>query len=329
MHRAPDLPTGNRPLSKPVRPSDTTTKHKKRLQEWSLSSKKHPDRQQHGSLVKREGEGEISLNSKSRSRASLKPNKVSEESLNDIEELDSLSPSPKLVHERLRESGLVYNPPDQKKPQQPVLDSLFGTILSQATNRANSTRAFAELKRRYPSDWGDAFRAGPDAIEDAIRCGGLANRKAIRIHKILSQIHLERQSFSLEHLREMDDEDVITELTKYDGVGPKTAACVCMFSLGRAEMPVDTHVNRIASRLGWTPMGTSPESTYKLLNEKVPDHIKYSLHIQLVEHGRRTCHARNPKCADCPLRDICISSKDVSKEAIDGSQHAVTEPHPR
>lgn len=229
----------------------------------------------------------------------------------DIEDLTELRPLPMMVHARLRESGLIHEPPDTHEHKQPILDSLFATILSQATSGVNSSRAFAELKRRFPTDWGSAYRAGPQAIEEAIRSGGLANRKAIRLHKILDQIKADDGSFSLEHLRDQDDDVVIKELTKYDGVGPKTAACVCMFNLGRAEMPVDTHVNRIACRLGWTAAGTNPEATYKLLNKRVPDNIKYSLHVQLVEHGQRTCVARIPKCSACPLRDICPSHDDM------------------
>jgi endonuclease III len=244
----------------------------------------------------------------------------------DIEGIFNGGPSPRVVRDTLFAAGLAYDRSAADGLQPSVLDSLFATILSQATTNVNSSRAFQRLKERFPNGWDAALRAGPEEIEDAIRCAGLANRKAARMHEILEQINSEREVLSLEHLRSLDDETVKLELRKFKGVGPKTAACVCMFNLARPEMPVDTHVHRISQRLGWILPGTSPEATYDLLNNAVPDDCKYTLHVQLVQHGRTTCRPANPKCSLCPLRTICPSSRSMSTKHAGQSTatHATT-----
>jgi endonuclease III len=232
----------------------------------------------------------------------------------DIEGVFNGGPSPRIVRDTLFAAGLVYDRSAADGVQRSVLDSLFATILSQATTNVNSSRAFRRLKERFPHGWDAALRAGPDEIEDAIRCAGLANRKAARMHEILEHIKSERGDLSLEYLRCLDDETVKFELRKFKGVGPKTAACVCMFNLARPELPVDTHVHRISQRLGWVLPKTSPEATYDFLNNAVPDDLKYTLHMQLVHHGRTTCRSTNPKCSLCPLRIICPSSISISAQ---------------
>lgn len=166
-----------------------------------------------------------------------------------------------------------------------VLDSLINTILSQNTTDVNSARAFANLKRAFPS-W-EAVRTAPAApIEEAIRSGGLAAIKTARIRAILAQLHAERGECSLEHLRAEPDGAIKDYLRRFKGVGAKTISCVMMFCLGRAEIPVDTHVWKIAIALGWLPKAATRDETYDLLSARVPDGIKYALHVLLVKHGK-------------------------------------------
>ena len=170
-------------------------------------------------------------------------------------------------------------------PRKTVLDSLVGTILSQNTTDTNSHRAFAILKHRFPTL--DAVRkAKPTKVEDAIRCGGLAEIKVSRIQVILNTLVDERGECSMEYLRDMPDDEVKAELSRFKGVGPKTVSCVLMFCLKRADFPVDTHVWKIAKDLGWIPKGAGREEAYEHLNRRVPDYCKFDLHVLLVEHGK-------------------------------------------
>ena len=129
--------------------------------------------------------------------------------------------------------------------------------------------------------------ADPAEVEEAIRSGGLAAIKTARVQVILNQLMEERGECSLEYLRVMETEAVKQELTRFKGVGAKTVSCVLMFCLKRAEFPVDTHVWKIALALGWVPKSADRDQTYAHCNVRVPDDIKYDLHILLVEHGKR------------------------------------------
>ncbi len=178
------------------------------------------------------------------------------------------------------------------------------TVLSQNTSDANTDRAFRRLKQRFPT-WDQVADAPEDEIAEAIRPGGLAAQKAPRIKGILSEIEEREGSIGLSALEKMDDQEVVGYLCSLPGVGPKTAACVLVFSLGRAAFPVDTHVNRVAGRLGWVPEGSTAEKTHVLVAPRVPEGIRYELHMALIEHGRRVCRARFPRCRECVLFDLC------------------------
>jgi len=180
-------------------------------------------------------------------------------------------------------------------------------VLSQATSDTNSSRAFAELKLRFP-DWDAVRRAPTAAIRSSIRRGGLARVKAARIRAILKQVHAERGETSLEHLRRASSDDIKQRLGRLPGVGPKTIACVLLFGLGRPDFPVDTHVHRVARRLGWVAPRSSAEATYRHLNVRVPEEWMHELHVLMVDHGRELCRARAPHCPECPLRRGCDSA---------------------
>lgn len=187
--------------------------------------------------------------------------------------------------------------------REPVLDELIRTILSQNTTAKNCDGAFGELSERFP-EWGDVMRAHPEDIADAIRVGGLANRKAPRIKEILRQIHERQGSLDLEWIADVPDSEAIGYLLAFNGVGRKTAACVLMFALGRPVMPVDTHVHRVSMRLGLIG-GVSADAAHDLLQEIIAPEDVYSCHINMVLHGRQVCHARGPECGRCMLREEC------------------------
>lgn len=185
------------------------------------------------------------------------------------------------------------------------LDSLVLTILSQHTSDKNSERAFDNLRRRFPT-W-DAVRDAPlSEITDAIRCGGLADAKAPRIKSVLQEItEKSGAAASLDFLRQMPTDDAKAYLQSFHGVGPKTAACVLMFSLGRPVLPVDTHVFRVSHRLGLIEKRVGEAKAHDALAALLPPERVYSFHVHMIRHGRRVCVAGRPRCQECVLREQC------------------------
>jgi endonuclease-3 len=189
------------------------------------------------------------------------------------------------------------------RPGDPV-SSLVSTILSQNTNDVNRDRAFARLRERFPT-W-ETVRDGPEeALAEAIRPAGLAPTKAPRIQEALRRITARQGEISLAFLAEMELEEARAWLLDLPGVGPKTAAIVLLFALGRLAFPVDTHVHRVACRLGLLPERTSRERAHELMEALVPPDLYYALHLNLIAHGRAVCHARNPDHERCVLREEC------------------------
>jgi len=193
-----------------------------------------------------------------------------------------------------------------------VLDGLVRTILSQNTTDANSHRAFESLVLRFPR-WEDVAVAPVADLEDAIRSGGLARLKAARIQAILSQIRQERGDFSLDFLADMPDEAAWHYLARFKGVGPKTAACVLLFDLGRHVFPVDTHILRVAKRIGWLEPGCNAERAHEVLGKLIPGKLHYRMHVNLIAHGRDTCRPARPRCAACPIAGVC---RRIGVEAV-------------
>lgn len=196
-----------------------------------------------------------------------------------------------------------YGNPPAPEPHDP-LDSLIATILSQNTAGANSSRAFSRLKQRFPR-WEDVLKAPLADLEEAIRPGGLAPQKAPRIREILMHQLREQGELSLDFLKQMDDTAAMEWLQSLPGVGPKTAACVLLFSLGRAVYPVDTHVHRVVLRLGLAPQGTAPGKLQEILQDLSRPEDRFAGHVLMVRLGREICRPRNPRCHSCPLREIC------------------------
>jgi endonuclease-3 len=145
-------------------------------------------------------------------------------------------------------------------------------------------------------------------VADAIRCGGIADQKARRIQQILAAISEREGRLDLGRLHDLDDDAVRAYLESLPGVGPKTAACVLTFAMGRAAFPVDTHVHRVATRLGWLPAKTAADRAHRLLEPMVPADIRYDLHVALIGHGRTVCRAQRPRCGACVLNDLCAAA---------------------
>jgi endonuclease-3 len=178
------------------------------------------------------------------------------------------------------------------------------TVLSQNTSDVNRDRAHSAMRARYPT-WERLARARERDLAATIRPGGLANTKAPRILAILREIRARQGSLDLGWMRQASDDEVVEYLTSLPGVGPKTAACVLAFSLDRPALPVDTHVHRVATRLGFLPPGTPAGRAHALMAELVPPPLRVSMHVGLIRLGRAQCRAGLPLCEACPLRDLC------------------------
>jgi len=183
------------------------------------------------------------------------------------------------------------------------LDELIVTLLSQNTTWQNSRRAFDNLKRRFKT-WDRVREAKTEEVIDAIRCGGLGKVKGERIKSILDFLYRTRKSLSLDFLKRMSTGEALEFLSGLKGVGPKTRACVLLFSLKRPVLPVDTHILRVSKRLGLINSQANLAKAHELLGRIVPENRILSFHINLIQHGRRICKPLNPKCHECMLKSL-------------------------
>ena len=201
-----------------------------------------------------------------------------------------------------------YGKRNWQRRQSPIA-VLVQTILSQNTSDRNSGQAFEQLLASFGS-WEDMADASVDAISHSIKAGGLGVVKARYIKQALEEIRRRRGDFELDFLGRLPVDEGRDWLRQLPGVGMKTASCVLLFSLGMPALPVDTHVFRVAKRLGLVGSRVSVEQAHRLLEGLVPPQDVYRLHVLLIEHGRRTCKAQRPRCEDCVLRMLCPSYEE-------------------
>ncbi len=203
----------------------------------------------------------------------------------------------------------VYGTPLNDSTDDP-LDELILTILSQSTTNINSHRAFQNLKRRF-TDWEAVRRARPATIAAAIKSGGLADVKSVVIKNILNTIREQRGALDLSFLRAAPVSAARDFLLSLKGVGPKTAACVLLFACKLPVFPMDTHIFRITRRMGLLPEKLSDAQAHALMESLIPEAKHYSLHINLIRHGRKICRPQNPHCERCCLIEYCSFGQQV------------------
>ncbi len=214
--------------------------------------------------------------------------------------------SPGQIAERL---DPLYGPVTWE-PRLNALDELIFTVLTQHTSDLNAERAFKSLQARYHT-WQEVIAAPDTEVADTIRSGGLANQKSVRIQQILAAILDKRGEFDIQFLGDLPLDEAKAWLQDLPGVGPKTAAVVLSFSLGMPAMPVDTHIHRVAGRLGLLRPGTSADDAHDVLEEIVPPDDRFAFHVLLITHGRQICKARRPLCGECPLEAPCPGSQSA------------------
>jgi endonuclease-3 len=214
----------------------------------------------------------------------------------------------KSIRDRLRSA---YGQPILRPHHAPI-DELVLTVLSQNTNDRNRDVAYERLRERF-SSWAEVRDADEDDIEEAIRPGGISRVKAGRIQRILRALGDDDLSW----LADAQLDEARDYLCSLPGVGRKTAACVLLFSYGRPDIPVDTHVYRVGSRLGlWREKASFDEAhreIARLAGKDATGQDAYEIHVGLIRHGRRTCTARAPRCDECPLLSLCPYGKSRRK----------------
>jgi endonuclease-3 len=215
------------------------------------------------------------------------------------------------IRDRLR---LIYGVPLAQPHGHPIAELIL-TVLSQSTNDRNRDVAYLGLLERFPS-W-EAVRDAPvDEVEEAIRPGGISRVKSARIKSILRAITASAPDhgadpahpLSLDWLAGLSVPEAQRYLISLPGVGRKTAACVLLFALGMRDVPVDTHVSRVGTRLGMFRPKAPFEELHDTMLAITPPGEELELHLNLLRHGRRTCFARSPACGDCALNRICPSA---------------------
>lgn len=200
----------------------------------------------------------------------------------------------------------IYGPAKPPRKYAPIAELIY-TILSQHTSDTNSVPAYEQLIEQFPS-WNAIANAPTAQVAGAIRRGGLATVKAPRIQAILRQIDKRLGSFDLSFLGAMPVEEAKEWLRELPGVGPKTVGCVLMFSFGLPVLPVDTHVYRVARRLGFYGDKITADRSHNILEEMIEPDDRMPFHMHLINHGRRICKSLRPLCGDCVLEDRCPAS---------------------
>ncbi len=199
----------------------------------------------------------------------------------------------------------TYGIPRQNMRQvMPPLDELILTILSQNTNDNNSFKAFENLKKSYSSHE-EILRTSNKELAEVIKIAGLGPTKADYIIGVLQWLMRERGSLDASFMCEMDTDEAIEKFTQLKGIGVKTIAVTLAFSCGKDLFPVDTHIFRVCKRLGLLPGQNTPEKAFYYLKELIPRGTAFALHMNVIRHGRETCHARRPDCDNCRLRELC------------------------
>lgn len=215
----------------------------------------------------------------------------------------------------------TYGTP-KNEPDHDPLGGLIATILSQHTSDVNSERAYRQLVTAFPT-WEEVRDTETYKVAEAIKCGGLANIKSVRIQDVLytltEQQQVQRDTKTLTEylyteLTGRTTKEALHYLRQLPGVGPKTAACVLMFHLDLPAFPIDTHVGRILQRLGIVGPKVSNEAAHRLLDSVLPPEWVYPLHVNLIKHGRQICHAQRPECTVCTLYNDCAYAGNVNAQ---------------
>jgi endonuclease-3 len=205
----------------------------------------------------------------------------------------------------------------------PAIDELVSTILSQNTSDINRDRGFVALRAKFPT-WEEVRDAPAEQVIEAIRPAGLANQKGPRIQQVLRSITEERGSLDLSFLADLPVDEARAWLMRFSGVGPKTAAIVLCFALGKPAFPVDTHIYRVTGRIGLRPERMTVEQAHPHFEKLFPPETYYAAHLNIIRLGREICTARRPYCERCPILQLCDFGRSVMSLRATGGSEAIS-----
>jgi DNA (cytosine-5)-methyltransferase 1 len=234
--------------------------------------------------------------------------------------LDRLDAGITFLREVSRILGVLYGSPDLGNKKDPT-DELVYIILARKTPERAYQSTFAALKRRFPC-WDDLLDAPRNEVEGLVRSGGLSGKKTTSLFGALSALRERFGRCSLDQARSWEDEELESFLCGLPEIQRKSAYCIMMYSFGRQVFPADTHVGRVLSRLGpYRELGLSLEGLdhkklQKILADLAPPNLRYSLHVNLVLHGRAVCRAIKPLCGQCELRNFCASYRRIEAARV-------------
>jgi len=194
------------------------------------------------------------------------------------------------------------------------MSQLVDIILSHRTRDEQTAAAYDNLLKRFGS-WEGVRDAPTEEVQDTIANVNWPEVKAPRLQVIMRQITEERGSLNLDFLCDLPVEESAAWLNRFEGVGPKTSACVLLFSCQQPLLPVDVHVHRVSVRLGLIGKKVSADSAHTLLQALLPQDARsiYNFHKGLLRHGQRVCVFERPRCGKCVLTDLCDYYNTVVK----------------
>lgn len=226
------------------------------------------------------------------------------------------------LREVARILAVLHGTPSLGNKSDPV-DELVYIILARKTREEAYQAAFDALKRQFPR-WDDLLDAPRELVTRLVHSGGLSAKKTVSLFGALERLLATFGSCTLDPARDWPDAQLEAFLCSLPEISRKSAYCIMMYALGRKVFPVDTHVGRVLGRLGpYRELGLRLEGLdHKklqiLLGPLVPPNLRYSLHVNLVAHGRAVCRSLRPLCEQCDLRNLCTTYRRKASKAATG-----------
>jgi len=237
---------------------------------------------------------------------------------------DSKAPDPEEMHKQflMRNIDIIndifkvlYESPDHGNKLDPM-DELIYIHLSKKTNEKGYTGAFDRLSVAFPG-WRDLAEADHVYVKELIASAGLGDRRAEELLSNVKEVKKRFKTVTLDPIRSWPEKRIFEFLTGLNGIGPKSARCIMMYSLGKKVFPVDTHVHTICERMGFINRGLNHKIAQEKLAEMFPEAYRYSLHVNMVAHGRKICKEQGgPLCDICYLNKFCYYFRNNKKNSI-------------
>jgi DNA (cytosine-5)-methyltransferase 1 len=227
------------------------------------------------------------------------------------------------LREVARILAVIHGTPRLGNKSDPV-DELVYIILARKTREDAYQRTFEGLKARFAT-WDDLLAARRKTVEKLVFSGGLSGKKTLSLFGALRALRDRFGRCTLEPARAWPDDQLEEFLCSLPEISRKSAYCIMMYSFGRSVLPADTHVGRVLARLGpyrelgLDLSGLDHKQLQVILADLVPPNLRYSLHVNLVAHGRDVCRSPRPLCDRCELRNLCATYRAAEVQRLEQS----------